>query len=292
MRPRNAGMKVVRVYTADGGQISSTAAHFSTGAFAYRVVNTAGTIDLQLWNGTPGGGGSLLSTFADFTQENASYVEVFKWFKITKISFNLYPIVDSINDTASGTTDQEAQASAGLVHLASWNGAQDVVSSAGVVQIDNNEFRRLGCLTFRACGRKGVTLARIPNQFIADANIVPNGYPQWEFPKARPIETGQLRTASNYYPVYGFQYFWQHVGLNGNSAKFRIGFSTRVECQWNTLYDAEIAAKAQKDAKIEFINSLPRPEITPPVQDYAVDYSELKARKGDDEKEFVKVEQN
>lgn len=267
MIAHNQGTKVERVYGAFGGTISSTAAITSQLGYSFRIMNNAGNIDLEMWSGSPGGGGALIVTFNDFRAECAHFIDVFKWLSITAVEMQFYPIVNSVQESAVAVTDIATQNDPGRFFVAPWNGDPDSVSAAGVPQVDLTEFMRYKPLSMDPVGSKGITYTRKPNMFLVEAgDVFPTaGVPnRFSFPVARPWETAQFRVASAAMPVYGFQYMWQHNQASVNSAKWSIGYNVRVKVQWNTMWDADLAA-AQMLEKAAYLANLPMPQNVAPI---------------------------
>lgn len=267
MIAKNQGTKVERVYGAFGGTISSTAAVTSQLAYSFRIMNNAGNIDLEMWSGSPGGGGALVVTFNDFRAECAHFIDVFKWLKIIAVEMQFYPIVNTVNESATSALDTVTQNDPGRFYVAPWNGDPDSVSAAGIPQVDLTEFMRYKPLTMDPVGEKGVTYTREPNCFFVQAGDVfpvagvPN---RLNFPVAPPWETSQFRVASAAMPVYGFQYMWQHNQASVNSAKWSIGYNVRVKVGWNTLWDADLAAAKALENQA-YLASLVMPQNLAPI---------------------------
>lgn len=247
-KPKNAGVKILRVYETQVN-LSNTGAASTAFGYGLRVVNTAGVYTLEVWVGTPGTG-TLLATFPDFTIEMASYVSSFRWMKAKKIMFEFIPISNTVQMDDDNTVDMTFESDPGIVRIAPWDGDQTVVTPAtGIVQVDWTEFSRNKNKLFRPVGTKSVKYAKIPQQYLAIANAAgPNNGPtMWTYPACYAWDHSQAIVAGASYPMYGMQYYWQHPNLATNSAKVKFTMKIRVEIQWNTLYDEDIAlAKLEK----------------------------------------------
>lgn len=250
-KPKNAGVKILRVYETQVN-VSNTATSSTAFGWSLRIVNTAGTYTLEVWLGSPVNG-TLLATFPDFSVEMASYVSSFRWTKAKKIMFEFIPIANSVQGEDSDAVDMTLESDPGLVRVAAWDGDQTVVApTTGIVQTDWTEFSRLRTRTFRPVGSHTLKYAKIPQQFLAIANAA-SGYggpTQWSYPACYAWDHSQAIVNGAVYPMYGMQYYWNHPNLATNSAKCKFTVKIRVEIQWNTLYDEDIAA-----AKLEKKNN-------------------------------------
>lgn len=245
MRPKDAGTKIVRCYEAQFNVQNSANSNDGQG-YSLLLVNTAGTIDLK-WQLGSSGAATTLATFEDFPEECKCYIDVFRWMKVLGMEMELIPISNVVTNEDSSVSDMSLENDPGIIRLFPWDGDQDMVSTAGLYQFDWNEAQRQGPgVHFNPIGGHSVRMAKIPQQWTVqpDGTPVPSTTPmnKWAFPRAAPIDTQQIQSAGAQQTYYGFAFFWQHPNLTTNSGKVKFTCKVRVKVQWNTLYDAEVAA--------------------------------------------------
>lgn len=268
-QPRNAGTTIKRVYETQT-IFQNTGNNVDAAGWAFRIMNTLGQIDLELWTGTPGVG-TLLSTFPEFRDEASKYFDIFRWCKPLAIECELVPLVDVSIVNSESSTDESIEADKGKVMLTTWDGDQNIVSPAGIPQYDYTEFSRLKHKNFSTIGSRAVKLSKVPQIFQSEDNLFPAGTKHYAFPRCFAWESVQARTVGQYYPFYGFMLFWNHPNLAANAAKSKFIIKWRVMIQWNTLYDTDIQAKKSIE-KQQFLDKLaaqPDPNIgdQPPEED-------------------------
>jgi len=264
MTPSKAGTMIRRVYET---QIycANTANTFDAAGFCIAIVNSGGTQELRLYLGSVAGG-NVLKVFPDFTAEQNHYLDVFRWCKMLGIECELVPIGNVVVNEDAGLVDMSVENDAGLLHLFPWDGDNDIVSSAGVGQLDWTEAQRIKGKNFKPIGDKSCKLAKQPNTTLVIPSTQTGGAAIWSFPPCAALDTVQLRTAGTVSPGFGWQYYWQHPGLNTNSAKVSFIMKVRVLMQWNTLYDADIAASKEAAKQAALANYDPRDGFIQPEE--------------------------
>lgn len=242
-----SGGKVTRVYRADQYIANSTSTSTSA-LFSLNLVNTAGTIQLILYNGRAvTGTGTSLGAFPDFTNEVSAFNNTFKWLAVKRFQVECIPVVGVVTESATSISDQAVDCDPGVVFLREASGDEMYFTAAtGVSTEDYTNYQRHPHLTWEPVGTKQETLS----VFLTTPQETAPQYGSQElfYPRVRPMETNVVNVPGAAFPMYGISLFWKHTNLSGNPSKYRILLRFSVEVQWNTVKDDALTLASQQAA--------------------------------------------